>query len=190
MKALILAFVLVLTSCGADKKKESSGNNRSKPDAVTTGKIAKDAVTSSHIRNGSLRGRDFADGELGGIVARARGNQPVQTADPGAAYPLTGGTWTQEAKSLNLIYGRASIAIPDNCEGPETPDNVAGVDISIDGYKVGGTSGHNGGKFGPILLWEPGNDVQHTMTATGGDACDNDVHATVNSVEVDVVAFR
>ena len=174
---------------GEDIARHAVGTAKLKPEAVTKGKVAKGALTTSHIKNGSLLAGDFADGELSGIVARVRGNDHVETKHHGTPYPLNDATWTQKAGALNMIYGRVAIDEPADCVGPSTPGDGVGVEVFVDGSPVGASSG---GTFGPILLWEPSEDVEHTMTASADDACEpgRNVHGTVTMVEADVVEVR
>jgi hypothetical protein len=169
------------------------GTNDIARHAVTRPKLAKGSVNTAKVRNHSLRANDLVAGASGDIVVRVRGDEHVQTTHQGVPYPVTGGTWTQPGDALNVIYGRVTVDIPNNCVGPSTPGNGVGVSFSVNGEFIGGVDARGGlNSFGPFLVWEPGQDVQRTLTVRAVDACEpgSGAHGTVTSAQVDVIEFR
>lgn len=138
----------------------SVGTKQLKKKAVTGGKIAANAVTSSKVRDGSLLATDFAarqlpqgpkgdhgdtgeKGDVGpsgrdgaAIAARVRSTSSVDTpADHSTIpVPLASNTWTQAAGELDLgPFGIVTYTAPgaDTCGG--TGLALLQVEIAIDG---------------------------------------------------------
>lgn len=167
--AMIVAFLALLVALGGTSyaaivlPASSVGTTQLKPKAVTGAKIAASAVTSSKIKDRSLRAKDFAAGQLptgrqgqtgtqgpqgdtgtagsagrdgAAIAARVRSTAGVDTpADHSSvAVPLASNTWTQAAGEVDLgPYGRVTYTAPDASSCGATGLADLVIEIDVDG---------------------------------------------------------
>jgi hypothetical protein len=146
-------------------------------------------------------------GPTNAIVARARSTAAVQSvflppfeSEGSPAIPLTGATWTQSANEVNQFVGEVEFVAPASCTLPAAPqvNSFYVVNLKVDGAVIGEAARFGGGggihtvpfSGGPLSLFEPSSATQRTLTADVHDHCAGDNRATVNSVKVDVLAFR
>jgi hypothetical protein len=150
----ILAFVVLAggTAFAAGQlAKNSVGKKQLKANAVTTAKIKKNAVTKAKIKNGAVDAAKLADGSVNGakvadgsltegdinlgatpfarIVYEARGSSSVAVTKTAiTAYPLSNGTYTQEAGRTDLFTGAGDVTFSPACTPPRTVTVIAFLD--------------------------------------------------------------
>ena len=142
------------------------------------------------------------------VAAHVRNDGPVTTAAQWTAvtWPLTGRTWTQGATSTDLLYGVATVQVPNSCDDrfPGYP-GYAFVWVGVDGppsvFLGSGTLEFSPGFAGqtrlvPLsfdasggALFAPATDTPHVMEATVYDTCGGaDQDFTFKSLKVDVIS--
>jgi hypothetical protein len=162
--ALVVSVVALVVALGGTGyaaivlPANSVGTKQLKRAAVTSTKIAANAVSSGKVKDRSLLAKDFAAGQLpagprgqtgprgttGGtghagrdgaaITARVRSTAAVDTSPDGGAVsiPLTGNTWTQAAGELDLgPFGAVTYTAPDasSCGGSGLADLTVRIDV-------------------------------------------------------------
>lgn len=159
------------------------------------------------------QGLEGPEGPAGtAVTARVRLAAPVTlNTEDFFNLPLDSSTWVQEADALNTLYLRARATGVDTIDPGCNPTANLDVDVFVDGALVN-SMGASAGRtiafsvpqgasraveFGPPIfsihgndvfshvLFEPGADTAHTLTAQARTSCEGLV---VNELSVDVVA--
>jgi hypothetical protein len=133
---------------------------------------------------------------LGGgatVGARARMSASSVSAPKGAstAVPLSGSSWTQLASELDLITGSMTVQIPASCTGSFGNALIVSVDGTPQTFALGATAPASQSVTIPLnvgTLTDPGQSVQHTVTASFGNSCTKDGESyTISDVKLDIV---
>ena len=130
----------------------------------------------------------------GTVVATAQSTGDVTAAHSSTAnVPLTGGTWTQGANSLNLITGSMTVGIPAKCTGSFGNGLLIDVDGTPETFGIAPTAPASTDVTVPFEvseLMEPSSDTQHTITATAADTCSKSGEDyTISNVKLTVESF-
>lgn len=121
---------------------------------ITSKDIAKDAVLSKQIKNGTIESQDLAKGavtakqvKLGSLspghvknlVATPAGNSSAVTGEPSVElpYPLQGASWTQAGSQLELLTGTVRFTTPPACVLDGTPGQFGNGRVRV---KLGGNA--------------------------------------------------
>jgi hypothetical protein len=229
----VLAFIVLAggTAFAAGQlAKNSVGKKQLKANAVTTTKIKKGAVTkakikdgavdAAKIKDGAVNGAKVADGSLGDadfnaagtsfsrIVHEARGNAAVAMAKAAGVvpYPLSNGSYTQEAGRTDIFTGALDVTFAPGCAAPRGITAIAFLDppdptkLSSTSPIVAvgtvtdltGASASHRINLGPYLgsSFQPSTPTNHNLvmgaqlTCTGGDG------ATMTFGAVDVIGAK
>ena len=178
------------------------------PDSVTAANVADHSLTKSDFRLGALdgpgrgggkgsRGPAGPAGRPGGAFIGARAGSEGTVVAPHQAttnVPLSGGTWTQEAKEVDLIAGSVTVKPPSACTGSFGNTLVVSVDGKANTFGVPPQVPASGAVTVPIVvgtLTEPGSSTQHRLTAALANSCTKDGEDfTVGQVKLDVLKFN
>jgi hypothetical protein len=122
-----------------------------KKNAVTKAKIKNGAVDGSKIKNGAVDGSKIKDGSVNSakvtdgsltetdinvgatpfsrIVYKARGNATVALSKAGiTSYPLSNGTYTQEAGRTDMFTGAVDVTFNPTCTPPRAVTGIGYLD--------------------------------------------------------------
>jgi hypothetical protein len=157
------------------------------------------------------------------IVLRARASTITvsPTGGQGQAISLSPDSWTQAANELDMLTGSVTVTdVPYSCQigGVSGQQATMSIYLVIDGTTLpypttlyssnpgvpktfsleltgteAGTSFGDGVSGAPLMLFEPGSQVTHTLGIVAYDDCDAGApggNFTINSVGVDVVAMH
>jgi hypothetical protein len=107
------------------------------------------------------------------------------------AVPLSSSSWTQLASELDLITGSMTVQIPASCTGSFGNALMVSVDGTPQTFALAPTAPASQSVTIPLnvgTLTDPGQSVQHTLTASLGNSCTKDGESyTVSDVKLDVV---
>jgi hypothetical protein len=129
------------------------------------------------------------------IAATARFAGPVTAPSSSSTnVPLSGGSWTQAANSVNLITGSMTLGIPATCTGSlgnELVINVDGTPETFGEAPMAPAGGTETVPFAVSELMEPGTNTKHTVTAQLANTCTKSGESyTVSNVKLDVLNFN
>ncbi len=122
--------------------KKSVGAKQLKANAVTTAKIKKNAVTKVKIKDAAVDGAKIADGSVTGteinvastpfsrIVYQARGTSTVGLPNGPGSYPLSNGTYLQEANRDDVYVGAMDVTFQPSCTAPRAVQAIVLVDAA------------------------------------------------------------
>ena len=190
------------------------------PSAVTHSKLAPAAVNQRNIIKRSLTADVFTKATLksfagspgangtagatgpagangnGSVVLKTQGTGSVSAPHGAAtAIPLNTGSWTQGASELNLIAGAVTLKTPAKCTGSFGNSIVVSVDGTPTTVGIVPTAAPAGTTLTiPIAvgeLMEPGNSVNHQITAQLANTCQQDGEDfAVTGAKFDVLSFH
>jgi hypothetical protein len=180
--------------------------------SVGAKQLKSNAVTTAKVKDGNLIAKDFKAGQLPAgatgpagpagkagtaVVARARFTGDQIGSGIQSPVPLTGAGYTQAATELDLLYGVATIDIPEAvlCGA----NKVVSISVKVDSFSVLSFSLNSGVFDDPATVefaltptalravFEPGTATARTVTATLFDSCDQGAHYHLRNLKIDVV---
>jgi hypothetical protein len=139
-------------------------------------------------------------------AARVLSTASVQTisgtqsepAGYGADLPISGGSWTQAADETDSFAGTVEATWPADCSSGGDFSAVY-ITVLADGKSVAGTGAetaeHPGvtykfDLFANAPLFEPGQEMSHTVAVKVHDACDTGQHFTIKNLKMNVIGVR
>jgi hypothetical protein len=145
------------------------------------------------------------------IATRIRNVSTVTTSGKWQSLdlPLSGWLWTQDAGATNLLYGQATVRLPNACDVPypdEYPDQpgYVSINLSLNNRNIGygswsfytGSAGSTQTvpiSFYPVggALMAPEADTTRVVTASIMDSCSGaGQDFTVESLKIDVISVK
>ena len=218
--ALVLAVGGASAFAAGQLAKNSVGKKQLKANAVTTAKIKKAAVTRAKIRNGAIDTTKVADGSLGSAEVSAAGvpfGRRVQTLSTsasvpvaaGVVYPLSPGSWVQNAGEHNFLVGGVDITFSAACTAPRevvalllvdpvdpakpTITDLAGIFIVEDEGGGAVTRRYEFGDYvvGGMSLFAPETTTTHTASIVFVDEeCGAGSGITASGASLDVIGVK
>lgn len=196
-----LALFLALTG-GVVYAAGKIGTENLQRQSVTSQKVAPEAVKGGKIATGAVKPGKIPDNSIEPskltvpvqYVADPTGGSQAVTSGPDP-YPLSGATWTQEPRQVQVIFGEAAATLA--YDGSGSGSCQVYFDIRLDGRQIGGgqlsTDSATPVEVSASLGAQPDVDpeVEQTVemtiqTASNGD-CENG--STIDSSRFRVLSF-
>jgi hypothetical protein len=180
----------VLTSSGGGAK-GGKGDSGSTGTGGTKGAKGETGLTGPAGPVGSAGPQGAPGGATVGARARMSGGSVTAPIGAKTSVPLSANSWTQLSSELDLITGSMTVQVPASCTG--SFGNA--LTISVDGVPQTFASAPTAPASGTVTmplnvgtLTDPGQSVQHTVTASFGNSCTKSgENYTVSDVKLDIV---
>jgi hypothetical protein len=207
-------------------KANSVGTVKIKANAVTTRKIKKGAVTTVKLRDGAVKSEKLGDsavttakianGAVTGakiesastpfsrIVHEARGSSTVALPNGVlTAYPLAGGSYTQEAGRDDEYFGTLQITVPETCTGtrhvtaailvdsPNPTSATANEYVASREFTDTGAGALSARlEIGPGLRFQSAAATPHTLSLVAEASCTGGGGITASFGGIDVIGTK
>jgi hypothetical protein len=177
----------VLTSSGGGAK----GGRGDSGSTGTKGVKGETGATGPAGPAGSAGPQGASGGATVGARARMSGGSVTAPNGAKTSVPLSANSWTQLSSELDLITGSMTVQVPASCTGSFGNSLTISVDGVPQTFASAPTAPASGTVTMPLnvgTLTDPGQSVQHTVTASFGNSCTKSgENYTVSDVKLDIV---